>query len=107
MKLLLYKAMTQCIIILGELRKAVEQKMKVVVLKNRTFVFGVAGTIECCDCCLTHVEWIPKDGNARLSQPMRPDGYDYGARFGAGKPSPFKHQSDLPEDYQDKWRVKT
>lgn len=106
-KLFLYKALTQAIILLGELRKDVEKKMQIVVLKSRTFVMGVSGTVECCDCCLTHLEWIPKSGTALLAQPLRPSGYDYGARFGAGKPSPFKHESELLEEFQDKWRVRT
>lgn len=107
MMMFLYKGFTQSIIILGELRKMVESKMDIVLRKDRTFVAGVSGEIECCDCCLTHLNWVPKDGNLQLAQPLRPDGYDYGGRIGAGKPSPFKHESELDEEYQDKWRVKT
>lgn len=107
MKMLLYKSLTQCIVILGELRKKVEHRMPMVILKGRTFVFGPSGVIECCDCCLTHLNWVPKNGNAQLAQPMRPKDYDYRGRFGAEKPSPFKHEGEIVKEFQDKWRVKT
>lgn len=107
LKMFIYKVFTQVIVIFGRLRQAVEKKLPMVILKHRTFVCDPSASIECCDCGLTHLSWVPKNGIAQLAQPMRPRDYDYRFRKFAGKSSPTTHQKDLIEEFKDKWRVRT
>jgi len=84
MKLLIYKALTQLIIILGIARQRLG--LRRVVRSNRTFFNEVSeirvpswGVFnECCDCGLTHRLWLDERG--LYQRPERPEGYDYGWR---------------------------
>ena len=91
MKLTLYKVLTQLIIILGRLRGRLDLDM--VIRRDRTFedpphLFSVV----CCDCGLSH--FYPKEKGIRLSQPVRPKGYDYSWRRWAGESSEFREETE-------------
>ena len=91
MRLLLYKILTQAIIILGRLRSQLD--LDLIVRVDRSFkdpphLFSTV----CCDCELTH-RFTYREG-LRLQQPIRPGGYDYSWRIFAGKSSLFKHEDE-------------
>ena len=90
MRLFIYKAMTQIIIILGVLRQKLGLEESI--LRSRTFKNpdDQFFSIECCDCGLIHFR-IAEGG---LEQPIRPTDYDYTWRHYAGKPSEIRHQSE-------------
>ena len=86
--LLLYKLLTQLIIILGRLRERIEKKLTLVVRKDRTFEEETFPfTLVCCDCGLSHILWVEDKYNPKRKkgfilkiQPERPYGYDYSFR---------------------------
>jgi len=96
-RLLLYKILTQVIIILGCLRSKLD--LDLVVRVDRTFkdpphLFSTV----CCDCELTH-RYTYREG-LRLQQPIRPGGYDYSWRIFAGESALFKQEVewvDVPD----------
>jgi len=91
LRLLLYKLLTQAIIILGRLRSKLD--LDLIVRVDRTFkdpphLFSNV----CCDCELTH-RFTYSEG-VRYQQPIRPKGYDYSWRKFAGKSSLFKSEDE-------------
>ena len=103
MRLLIYKVLTQLIIILGELRSRNKLSIQRIVRRDRTFFneiseirapsWGVFN--ECCDCGLAHRLWL--DGEGLYQRPERPEGYDYGWRRYAQPSTGF-----LPENVEMK-----
>lgn len=94
MRLIIYKLLSQAIIILGRLRSKLD--LDLIVLVDRTFkdpphLFSTV----CCDCELTH-RFTYKEG-LRLQQPIRPGGYDYSWRKFAGESALFKHEDEWVE----------
>lgn len=99
MRLLIYKALTQLIIILGIARQKLSCRR--VVRSDRTF-FNETSEIrvpswgvfsECCDCGLTHRLWLDERG--LYQRPERPEGYDYSWRRYAQPSTGF-----LPENVE-------
>jgi len=95
LRLFLYKAVTQTIIILGVLRQKLGGKknhLQDVIRRDHTFKNpdDQFFSIECCDCGLIHFR-IAERG---LEQPIRPTDYDYTWRRFAPKSSEFKHESE-------------
>lgn len=87
-KLMVYKLLTQLIIILGLLRGKVSHRR--IIRTDRTFFNELSmleapswGIInECCDCGAGHRIWLRAQG--LYQQPERPEGYDYSwRRFGS------------------------
>ena len=88
MKLFLYKVLTQIIIILGQVRKLVENPLAV--RNDRVFIdLDEHQVIQCCDCLSTHYVHPLEGRGERIVKPMRPRGYDYSLRRFAAKSSPF------------------
>jgi len=101
LRLLLYKILTQAIIILGSLRSKLD--LDLIVRVDRTFkdpphLFSTV----CCDCELTH-RYTYREG-LRLQQPIRPGDYDYSWRKFAGEPALFKHEDEWVDSLNENVR---
>jgi len=99
-RLLIYKLLTQGIIWLGLLRDKVQMGLWLEKREDRTFDLYHNECWICCDCGAIHysIYFGPEHdcGHEPLHKrmtivghtwPMRPKGYDYSLRRGAGKPS--------------------
>ena len=101
MRLVLYKILTQAIIILGSLRSKLD--LDLIVRVDRSFkdpphLFSTV----CCDCELTH-RFTYREG-LRLQQPIRPGGYDYSWRKFAGEPALFKQEDEWVDSLDENVR---
>lgn len=108
MRLLLYKILTQTIILLGWVRKRLIKKSWRERPADRIFDFYNFDCMECCDCGLSHeTEYFGPDVKCGHSSaysglkivghmfPLRPKGYNYGLRWGAAIPDLAKEIPNL------------
>lgn len=80
MKMLLYKMLTQAIILLGRLRISLFKDWEETKIYLDHPISEKNAIVVCCDCAALHSH--KKKGKMKRVRAFRPIGYDYGFRFG-------------------------